>query len=397
MRTFQPLEKERMMSKYEHGVRFNLTESGVASICLNTLCGHSRTKIEQLLDTQLGYPHVNGSPELRRNIAALYPGTTAENVLVTVGAIEANYIACQTLLSPGDGVAVMLPNYLQIWGIAKNLGCRLKTFNLRPERDWALDIESLRAAVDIDTKVIAVCNPNNPTGKILTEAEMDAVVAAASRVGAWILSDEVFLGSEWLTERDSPSFFGRYDKVIAVNSMSKAYGLPGLRIGWAVAPVAIIDGIWDRHDYVAISAATLDGEIAAFALSAEVRPKLLGRGRGLIREGYGVIKAWVDENRSYFSLIPAQATAVAFVKVHVQMSSFDLAERLREEEGVLVVPGEHFGVDGHFRIGSGSPGPLLTGGLERIGAFVRNFNTIKMRCRHGRKCDHHGSRGSRLS
>jgi aspartate/methionine/tyrosine aminotransferase len=374
-------------------VRFNLTESGVASVSLNTLCGHSHAKIGQLLDTRLGYPHVNGSPELRENIAALYPAARAENVLVTIGAIEANYIACQALLSPGDGVAVMLPNYLQIWGIAKNLGCRVKTFRLRCDDGWALDLESLQAAVDCDTRVIAVCNPNNPTGKILTEAEMNAVVAAAERVGAWILSDEVFIGSERLTETDSPSFFGRYNRVIAVNSMSKAYGLAGLRIGWAVAPSAIIDEIWDRHDYVAISAAKLEGEIAAFALSSDVRPRLLARGRRLIREGYGLIQDWVDSNRSYFSLIPAQATPVAFVRAHVQMSSHELAEHLRKEQSVLVVPGEHFGQDGYFRVGFGSPGPRLTEGLERISTFVCGLDTGKPICANRlQRSDHENAR-----
>jgi len=298
MRTFQPLEKERMMSKYEHSVRFNLTESGVASVSLNTLCEHSQAKIGQLLDTRLGYPHVNGSPELRENIAALYPSATAENVLVTIGAIEANYIACQTLLSPGDGVAVMLPNYLQIWGIAKNLGCRVKTFRLRHEGDWALDFESLQAAVGADTRVIAVCNPNNPTGKVLTEPEMNAVVAAAESTGAWILSDEVFIGSERLSETDSPSFFGRYDKVIAVNSMSKAYGLAGLRIGWvATRDRDLLTRLAAFKDYTTICNSGPSELLALIALRA--RDRVLARNREIVLSAidiFGVSRAMFASN-----------------------------------------------------------------------------------------------------
>ena len=133
MSQFQPFLIERMMSHFEQEVEFNLSESGVHPITLGELIAGQPNIVEQLLSTELNYPHVNGSPQLRQNIAHWYQGATPENVLVTVGAVEANFIATTTLLSPGDEIVVMLPNYMQIWGIAKNQGYRLKSFHLREE------------------------------------------------------------------------------------------------------------------------------------------------------------------------------------------------------------------------------------------------------------------------
>ena len=224
------------MSKFEQTVEYNLSESGVHPVSLRDLLDDDPDQIADLLSTDLNYPHVNGIPELRENIAVLYDGVGTDNVLVTVGAAEANYITIRTLLTAGHEIVIMLPNYMQIWGIAKNHGLTIRTFHLREESGWAPDLDELRNAVTANTKLIAVCNPNNPTGYVLSEMEMDAIVAAAADVGAWILADEVYRGAERSAGNQSPSFYGRYDKVIAIGSLSKAYGLPGLRIGWAVGP-----------------------------------------------------------------------------------------------------------------------------------------------------------------
>ena len=354
------------MSKYEQEVDYNLSESGVHPILLRDLLADDPTLVQQLLEMDLNYPHVNGIPELRRNIARLYSGATAENVLVTVGAIEANYIAIQTLLSPGDEIVVMLPNYMQIWGVAKNYGLDLKVFHLLENRDWAPDLDELQTKVSSKTKLIAVCNPNNPTGRALTMAEMDKIVAVADRVGSWILADEVYAGAERLTDDQTPSFFGRYDKVVATGSMSKAYGMPGLRIGWVVGPTAVIDDLWARHEYVTISATMLSNKLAALALSPEVRPRILRRTRSYIREGYPVFKRWMDEHNELFTLTPPDAAAIAFARYHLEINSSVLAERLRLEKKVLLVPGDHFGVDHHLRISFGLPHDYLRAALDRI-------------------------------
>jgi len=366
MPKFQPFLMERWMSKYEQDVDFNLSESGVHPILLKELLSDDSTHINQLLATDLNYPHVNGIPELRKNIASLYEGAIEDNVLVTGGAVEANYNATLTLLNKGDELVIMLPNYMQIWGIAKNHNFRLKTFHLLEKKNWAPDLEELNNVVSRKTKLIAVCNPNNPTGYILTEKEMDAIIGIAEDVGAWILADEVYSGAERLTDKPTPSFFGRYEKVIAVGSMSKAYGLPGLRIGWAVAPVNTIEDIWARHEYTTISATMLSNKLAAIALSPEVRPRIIQRTRDFIRNGYPILEKWMDSHENTFNVIPPQAAAIAFVRYHIDINSTEFAERLRKEKSVFIVPGDHFGMDKFFRISFGLPQDYLTPALNRI-------------------------------
>jgi len=370
MSAFQPFLMERMMSKFEQDVEYNLSESGAHPVRLGELLVDDPDYVEKLLATDLTYPYVNGSPELRENIAAMYNGATANNVLVTVGAAEANYITTRTLLSAGDEIVIMLPNYMQIWGIAKNHGLTVHAFHLREGNGWAPDLDELRKVVTANTKLIAVCNPDNPTGRILTEAEMDAIVAVAEGVGAWILADEVYRGAERLTDKESPSFYGRYEKVVAIGSLSKAYGLPGLRIGWLVAPPDIVDNTWARHEYATISATMLSNKLAAIALSPEVRPRLIQRARSYIRKGYPVLRQWMDSHENTFSLTPPQAAAIAFVRYHLDINSTELMERLRKEKSVLIVPGDHFGMDHLVRISFGLPHEYLVGGLDRIHELI---------------------------
>jgi aspartate/methionine/tyrosine aminotransferase len=366
MSSFEPFLMERWMSKFEQDVEYNLSESGVHPVRLSELLGAEPHGIDELLQIEFGYPHVNGIPELRGNIAALYPGARPENVLVTVGAAEANYITTRTLLEPGDEIVIMVPNYMQIWGVAKNHALQVKAFHLREEQGWAPDVGELEAATTPGTRLIAVCNPNNPTGRILSEAEMDAIIACAGRADAWILADEVYRGADRLSDEENPSFYGRYDKVVAVGSMSKAYGLPGLRIGWLVAPPETIEEVWRRHEYTTISATMLANHLAALALSPEVRPRLLQRTRDYIRRGFPVLEEWMDRHKDIFSLRPPDAAAIAFVRYQLDLNSTELADRLRREKSVLIVPGDHFGMDHFLRMSFGLSKEYLVPALDRV-------------------------------
>lgn len=376
MSPFQPFNMERMMSKWENVVEYNLSESGVYPAAIREFVD-APAVIEELLTTELNYPQANGTIELRERIAALYPGATPDHVLVTVGCAEANFIALQTLLAPGDEMVMMLPNYMQIWGIAHNYGMRLRPFHLKEERGWAPDLDELNDAVSEKTKLIAVCNPNNPTGYILTEAEMNAIVAAAARVGAWLLADEVYSGAERLTDIETPSFWGRYDKVLAMGSLSKAYGLPGLRIGWVVGPIDTVDEIWARHEYTTISTTILSNKLAAIALSPQVRPRLVQRARDYIRRGFPIFDAWLESHQGVFTLVPPQAAAIAFPRYHLDINSTELVERLMREKSVLIVPGDHFGLDHYLRISFGLPPRYLQAGLDRIHELIVELQQVR--------------------
>jgi aspartate/methionine/tyrosine aminotransferase len=362
---FVPFELERQMSLWENTVQYNLSESGVHPLSLQELVDDPQ-ELERILTGGLNYPQTNGTPALRQRIADLYPGATPEQVLVTTGAAQANFTTLLSLLDPGDQVLVMLPNYMQIWGLAQNLGLDLRTFSLKEDSAWRIDPDELRAAVTPHTRLIAVCNPNNPSGHILSAEEMDWVVQAAQSCGAWLLADEVYAGAERLQEEITPSFWGRYEHVLAIGSLSKAYGLPGLRLGWVVAPPQTINELWARQDYITISNTWLANQLGEYALRPAVRSRLIARTRHLIRDGYTNFGAWLARYPGLFDLVPPQAAAIAFVRYHRRIASQALVDRLRLEQSTYVVPGAHFGLDHHLRLSYGMPAETLHQGLERL-------------------------------
>ncbi|MGM0374773.1 MAG: aminotransferase class I/II-fold pyridoxal phosphate-dependent enzyme [Chloroflexota bacterium] len=365
-KNFQVFELERFMGKWEHEVKYNLSESGVHPMTTKELLNDNPRLIEELLTTELNYPHTNGLPELRERIAALYPGASPDEVLVTTGAAQANFTTILSTLDRGEEILVMLPNYMQIWGLAKNLGLHVKTFSLEEGLDWGFDIDKFHQAVTEKTKLIAVCNPNNPTGYIMSAEERQAVVNAASRVGAWILSDEVYAGAEHNTDEVTPSMWGEYEKVFAIGSMSKAYALPGLRIGWVVSNAKMAEEIWARQDYVSICPSMLGNKLAAYALSEPVRRRLLDRTREYVRNGYRIVDQWVKEHDEILSVVPPQAAAITFVHYKKDINSSQFVERLIHEQDTYVVPGDHFGMDYHLRISYGLADEYVKEGLRRV-------------------------------
>jgi len=367
---FAPFALEQWLSDWEQTVDYNFSESGVHPVVLKELLEMAGEGADALLDTPLNYPEVNGDTLLRERIAALYEDASPERVLVTVGASEANFLLASTLLGPGDELAVMRPTYMQVEGAARNRGAVIREFGLDETRGWALDIGSLNAAVTPNTKVIAVVNPNNPSGKILDEAEMDAIIAAADRVGAWIIADEVYAGAERERNDQAPSFQGRHDKVIAVNGLSKAYGLPGLRLGWIVASEPMIQELWRRHEFTTISATVLGNRLGEIALRPDVRSQLIQRTRRLIRDGFSTLQEMLAAHPGVFSVVPPMASALSFVRYDLPIGSSDLVNRLREEKSVFVIPGDCFGVDHHLRISSALPDDYLRGGLGRMNDLV---------------------------
>jgi aspartate/methionine/tyrosine aminotransferase len=362
---FIPFELERQMSIWENTVQYNLSESGVHPLSMRELVDDPH-ELERILSSGLNYPQTNGLLALRQRIADLYPGATPEHVLVTTGAAQANFTTLLSLLDPGDQVLVMLPNYMQIWGLAHNLGLEVRTFSLKEDNGWRIDPDELQAAVTDRTRLIAVCNPNNPSGHILSAEEMDWVVQAAQSCSAWLLADEVYAGAERLQEEVTPSFWGRYERVLAIGSLSKAYGLPGLRLGWVVAPPQTAGELWARQDYITISTTWLANQLGEYALRPAVRQRLIARTRRFIRDGYAKFDSWLVRHPDLFDLVPPQAAAIAFVRYRRRISSQALVDRLRQEQSTYVVPGAHFGLDHHLRLSYGMPAEILNQGLERL-------------------------------
>jgi len=356
-------ELERVQSIYENTVEFNLTESGFHPLTLSELL--TPEQIEELTAIVLGYGQTNGSIPLRERIAALYGGQSADNVLVTNGSAEANFIACHSLLEAGDEVVMMVPNYMQIWGIVEEMGAIPKAFHLREENEWAPDLDELQALVHDKTKMIAICNPNNPTGYTLTDEEMREIVEIADSVGAWIHSDEVYRGAE-LDGVEIPSFMGMYEKVMVNGGLSKAYALPGLRLGWLGGPAETIADSWAYHDYTSIAAGILSNRIGEIALSPEVRPKILERNRSMLRHNLRIMTDWVDAYSEIFHFVPPKAGGMAFMRYGLNINSTELSDWLRTTQSVFILAGDCYGMDHYFRVGIGAEERSLVAGLSRV-------------------------------
>ena len=365
-------ELERIQSLFENTVDFNLTESGFHPYTLNELL--NKEQVDNLHELVLGYGQTNGSLPLRNRISDLYEKTNEDNVLVTNGSAEANFIACHTILAEGDEVVMMLPNYMQIWGIAEEMGCVVKGYNLKEENNWAPDLAELRSNVTANTKMIAVCNPNNPTGYILTREEMHEIIDIAKSVDAWIYSDEVYRGAE-LNGDTIDSFIGMYEKVLVNGGLSKAYALPGLRLGWLVGPKNQIADSWAYSDYTSITAGIMSHFIGEIALQPDKRQEILDRNRKMLNENLVVVKEWLDQYGDLFEYVEPQGGGMLFIKYNLDINSTELADWLRLEKSVFILAGDTFGMDKYFRIGIGAPKDYILEGLERVKeALKERFN-----------------------
>lgn len=366
-------EMERWQSKYERLVDYELSESGVHALALRELLG-SEKAARDFLETPLGYPQADGTPQLRSLIAATYRRATTEQVFVTNGSSEANFLAAWHLFEKGDEVVIMVPNYMQTWGLAKTWGLKIRPLKLREDLEWQFDPEDLKKVVTKRTKAIQVCNPNNPTGAVMARDRRKALIDAAKDSGAWLLSDEVYLGAERVGPR-TESLWGYHDRTLISNGLSKAYGLAGLRTGWLVGPPRKIEDIKKHHDYLTLTPAKLSDDLAQVALQPTRRDDILARTRAILQKNYPALREWLEAHGSMFSHVPPTAGAICYIRYNLKINSWKLAERLRKEKSVMIVPGDHFGMDGYMRIGTGPPTDYLLAGLDRVDELLRTIKT----------------------
>lgn len=372
----EEFEMERMQGLYENEVELNLSESGVLPLKVFELLD-GEEDVERFLANGLSYNATDGSKLLRERIAQFYVGCKPENVTVTNGGSEANYVTLWTLLEPGGRLAFMIPNYMQALGLGHAYADGVDTFQLKLQKEdgqyrWALDVESLKRAVTPKTNVIMLTNPNNPTGAVLNESEMDTVVDIAQRAGAWLVVDEIYRGGE-VQGDTSPTFWSRYEKTVITSGLSKAFGLPGLRIGWVVAPQQLIEELWIRHDYLTLSPSLLSDYLGAIAMEPQRREALLARTRQIICNNLPPVEEWFLKRGDIFTYVRPQAGAIMYCKYNLPIKSTELIERIRMEQSVLLVPGDQFGLGRGIRIGYGYDVGETIKGLDRTDALIRTL------------------------
>ena len=365
----EPFLMERMQSTWENVVEYDLSESGIRPVTLRELV-EMGLDLDALMDVPLGYSQSNGTPELKELLTKIYPGAAHENIEVTNGTSEANYLLALGLIQPGDVFALEMPNYMQLWGLPRSLGADVKPFRLRFDDNWEVDWTEFDAAVTPETRIVYLSHPNNPTGKVISEDAMARIVRRSEEMDAWLISDEVYLGAEIDRERTT-SFWGMGDKVIVTSGLSKAYGIPGIRIGWIVGPEEVVHECWAQHDYITIGPNKLSDMMARVAVKTENRETLYARTRRILKANLPLMQEWVDGFGGALEFHPPDAGAIALVKYRADIPSVELATRIRENQSVLVVPGAHLGLEGFLRIWMGGRPDYLTEGLRRVAVELR--------------------------
>ncbi len=356
---------ERMQSTWENIVDYDMSESGVRPLTLRELTAMG-FDLESFLDVPLGYSQSNGTIELRERIAALYPGASADHIEVTNGTSEANYLIALSQVRAGDDVAMQVPNYMQMWGVARGLGAEVKTFRLRTEAAWEPEWDEFERAVTERTRLLYLSNPNNPTGSVLSDASMRRIVDRCQQTGTWLLSDEVYLGAEFGAAR-TRSFWGMGDRVIVTSGLSKAYGIPGVRIGWMVGPKEVVDACWSQHDYITIGPNKMSDRLARVAVEAANRERCYARTGEILRHNLPIAQEWAEAFGGRLKWTPPTAGAIALMRYDADTPSLSIAEQIRSRQSTLIVPGTHVGIEGHLRIWLGGREEYLREGLRRIG------------------------------
>ena len=372
----EKFEMMRMQCLYEKEVEFDLSETTVLPLRVSELLD-GEDDVERFIANELWYPESEGSQLFRERIAQFYMDCKPENITVTNGGSEANYVALWTLLEPDGRLACMIPNYMQAWGLGRAYADGVDAFLLVIQKEtgqyrWTLDVEGLKHAVTPKTNAILITNPNNPTGAVLTAAEMDAVVDVARKAGAWLVVDEVYRGAEVQGET-TPSFWGRYEKVVITSGLSKAFGLGGLRIGWVVAPPKLIEELWIRLDYLTLTPSLLSDYLGTIVMEPQRRESILGRARHIIRKSLPPIEEWFLKRDDIFTYVRPEAGAFVYCDYKLPINSTELVNRLRVEQSVLLTAGDQHGLDKGIRTGFGFGIEKTLKGLARVEALMRTL------------------------
>ena len=367
---FELFDLERNQSLFENEVDYNLSESGVHPLKISEILTDDEQR--ELLNKNLYYGYTNGTPELRQRVADMYGDTfSIENVLITSGSAEANFLSIMTQLESGDEIIYMVPNYLQIYHLARSFGIIVKSLPLHQELGWQWDLDELKSMVTPKTKMIVVCNPNNPTGSLMNPEVMDGVIEVAREMGCWILSDEVYRGAE-LDGVECRSFAGATDKTIVNAGLSKAYSLPGLRLGWTVGSDAYINRAWSFHDFTVINVAYLSDWVASKILEYGRRRKILDRTKDHLNHNLNMLCDWA-EHVPALTITRPKAAAITFAKLNIPMSSEEFVFNLRDNFSVLLTAGKWHGMEGFVRFGYGTPEDYVRSGLDRVSEFCKKY------------------------
>ncbi len=370
----RPFAVEEWMNAYETKCVHNLAETCVASLTIGELlqlAGRNSDDLSALTELKMTYGAIEGSDALRDAIAGLYETKTRDDILVTHGTIGANALVHKAVVERGEHVIAVLPSYQQHYSIPESIGAEVTPLWLKEENAWLPDLDELQSLLRPDTKLVALTNPNNPTGSVLDRAGLEALIARVAPTGAYILCDEVYRGTEQATDSSAPAMADLYDKGISTAGMSKAFALAGLRLGWVAAPPDIRAQVMSHRDYDTISVGVLDDHFATLALQS--KDALLKRSHDLTRSNLAILSDWVA-TEPHISFVKPQAATICLLKYDMDIPSHDLAVDILENTGVLLTPGSAFDLEGYLRIGFANHTEILKTGLAALSDYLRPYD-----------------------
>ena len=365
-----PFAVEIWMNEWETKCEMNLAETCVQSLTIDellTLSGQNANDLSSLLGMKMTYGDIRGSERLLNAIAALYEKQTSDNVIVAHGTIGANMLVHKALVSAGDRVVAIVPTYQQHYSIPTSIGADVQPLQLKWENRFLPDLDELRDLVTPGTRMIAMNNPNNPTGALIDRDMLEEIADIARSAGAYILCDEVYRGIDQEGPGATASIADIYEKGVSTASMSKAFSLAGLRLGWVAGPEDVIEAVSVHRDYDTISVGKIDDHFATMAL--EHRDRVLERSRAITRGNLALVEVWVEAEPKLTWVKPKSGTTT-LVKFDLPMTSRDLCVGLLKDTGVMLTPGEAFGMEGYFRIGFANKPADIKDGLARVSEWL---------------------------
>ncbi len=348
----EPFAIERYYERWEFRAELMLSSSDCESQTVAELLAYEPEVRERLLGLRLGYTEVPGSPELRDAVAGRYERAAPEDTLTLAAAEEGIFIVNHALLAPGDHAIVDSPCYGSAVAVARSTGASVSLWQRRYEDGWAYDLDALERLLRPQTKLIYVNSPHNPTGTQMPRAVLARLVELAAERSIALLSDEVYQGLEHDVADRLPAACDLYERAISLNSVSKSYGLPGLRIGWLVCrDGGLLERIRQLKLYTTICSSAPSELLVALALRHG--EELVGRSRELVLANLPLIDDLLVRRRELFEWVRPTAGPIGFPRVAGERDVHAWCEEIAERAGVLLLPGSAYEQPRNVRVGFG--------------------------------------------
>jgi aspartate/methionine/tyrosine aminotransferase len=348
----RPFAIERYYERWEFRARLMLSSSDCESLAVTDLLALEPDAQERLLNLGLGYTEVPGSPELRAAVASRYELIESADVLTLAAAEEGIFIAYHALLGPGDHAVVEVPCYGSAMEVAHSTGAEVSVWRRSHEEGWAYDLEALERLLRAETKLIYVNSPHNPTGSQMPRAVLDRLVEISSERSIVLFSDEVYRGLEHDPAARLPAACDLYPRAISLGTVSKAYGLPGLRIGWlASRDGELLRRIRELKLYTTICSSAPSELLVALALRHGER--LVERNRQLVLANLPLLDAFLERRREQFEWVRPTAGPIGFPRVAGVADVGGWCEEIAAQADVLLLPGAVYEQPRHVRFGFG--------------------------------------------